>query len=145
MARDVEQLADRPAGRASTERMINRESAWPRVVIRPVLAPCIWMIALVPTAVPVKQQRRRGDQIAERYAEALGVDFESIEKAACKVSSGVEGLFAIVTRPCSSITTQSVNVPPVSIEQKYFIANRSISLFRRAIELRSAARRRVLS
>ena len=34
-------------------------------------------------------------------------------------SPGVEGAFAVVTAPFSSMTTQSVNVPPISTPTRY--------------------------
>ncbi len=98
-------------------RMMWMTSLWPRVVSKPTFAPRRWMIALVPAVVPCAS-------IVIDLSNA-GSSSPTRSPARCSASStpsaklpGVDGALEIVSRPPSSMSTQSVNVPPISRPQR---------------------------
>jgi len=98
--------------------MMISASPWPRVVMRPVFTPFSWTIALVPTVVPCSNNLVfciNWDNVSPNFSAATSRALKNPSEK----SFGVDGLLAMAICPRSSMTTQSVNVPPVSTPQKY--------------------------
>jgi hypothetical protein len=95
-------------------RPMNIASSWPFVVSSPVREPVEVRSAFVATVVPwlklVVSARSFSVDMPSCFAARPRLSMTPIEK-----SCGVEGAFAGVTLPWSSMTMQSVNVPPVSM------------------------------
>ena len=101
-------------GTPRAPRMMWITSRCPRVVIKPTRAPRRWSIALVPTVVPRARRsvfRSKASVVTPSFSPARRSD--SITPS--EKSPGVDDALAVTMRPPSSMTTQSVNVPPVSM------------------------------
>ncbi len=110
-SRSIGSPAERP-----NERIMISASRWPRVVMRPVVAPRICTSTLVPTVVPCSSRsvwvRSSSRPRPARRAASSTAAMKPAEK-----SGGVDEALASVTVPDSSMITQSVNVPPMSTPQ----------------------------
>ena len=99
-------------------RMMWMTSLCPRVVTRPIRAPRFCTIAFVPTVVPWEMS-----EVSARSSRTGRPTLPAAASSACMrpsaKSPGVEGAFALTTRPESSTITQSVKVPPMSSPQRY--------------------------
>ena len=101
-------------GTPRAPRMMWMTSRWPRVVIRPTLAPRRWSMALVPTVVP-SARRAVSLSSASVVMPSRSAARRSDSMTPSEKSSGVDEALAGTMRPAASITTQSVKVPPVSM------------------------------
>ena len=88
-------------------------SSCPLVVIRPTREPVRVSSAFVAAVVPsVNRSLEATSSSSVDPSAAAALATESITPA--EKSRGVDGALPTVTRPCSSSTTQSVKVPPLS-------------------------------
>src|SRR5919198_407638 len=92
---------------------MNRVSPKPRVVIRPVFAPVRSIRAFVAWVVPWPKATT-SPRNCSRGCERCAANSSSASNTPFSSSPGVVGALPVATRPCPSITTRSVNVPPMS-------------------------------
>ena len=98
-------------------RMMWMTSLCPRVVTRPTRAPRFCTIAFVPTVVPWDTSAVFESSAETGCPHLRAAAARAFMRPSAK-SPGVDGAFALTTRPPSSTITQSVNVPPMSRPQR---------------------------
>jgi hypothetical protein len=94
--------------------MITSESAWPRVVRKPTRATSPVISALSADVVPCAISSVSPSSSAVSRP-SVAASSPTIAITPREKSGGVDGVFAAVTVPRSSVATASVNVPPMSI------------------------------
>lgn len=106
-----------------SERRISRMSRKPSVVIRAVRAMFPVTRALVAAVVPWTM-RSISPMKASRLSEKAAAASPRAPRTPAEKSSGVEGDLNSRSPPASSMTTQSVKVPPVSMQTRNNFATR---------------------
>ncbi len=99
-------------------RMMWMASSWPRVVMSPTFAPLRWISAFVPTVVPWVRTRICPQKSANSSSSRSAATRMAFSMPSAKLPGVDEDLVAVIA-PFWSMTTQSVNVPPMSTPTRY--------------------------